>query len=73
MSRETMMDRFVGEMYAATDYGESRFHPMDRRCVKRAARIMGFTSYTDSAEFLNRLLTSSPPLMAGILAKRKPS
>jgi hypothetical protein len=58
MSRETMMNRFVGEMYAATDHDESRFRPMDRRRVKRAARIMDFTSYADSTETLNRLISA---------------
>lgn len=58
MSRETMMEKLVGEIYAATHYDEREFQPMDRRRVKRAANIMDSTSYAQSTEILNRIISA---------------
>lgn len=51
-----MMSKLVGEMYDATHYDEKKFRPMDRRRVKRAARIMDSTEYGESTEIHNRLM-----------------
>jgi len=53
MSRETMADILVGEIYAATAWSDA-FVPMDPRRVKRLAHIHQSTSWNDS-ETLNRL------------------
>ena len=55
MSRETMADKLIGEIYAATATRDEVFKPMDPRRTKRLANIFEHTIWND-AETVNRLL-----------------
>lgn len=57
MSRETMADKLIGEIYAATA-SDDKFKPMDPRRVKRLVNIFEHTIWND-AETVNRLLGAS--------------
>ena len=54
MSRESMAEILVGEIYDATTFDENRFRPMDPRRAKRLSYIMFSTCFND-AETMNRL------------------
>ncbi|MAM39536.1 MAG: hypothetical protein CL949_13775 [Erythrobacter sp.] len=55
MSRETMADKLIGEIYVATAIRDEDFKPMDPRRTKRLANIFEHTIWND-AETVNRLL-----------------
>ncbi len=55
MSRETMADKLIGEIYEATALRDENFKPMDPRRTKRLANIFEHTIWND-AETVNRLL-----------------
>lgn len=70
MSRETMADILIGEIYAATSYDKTLFQAMDPRRVKRLGAIFQHTIWND-AETMNRLLGAHVESRAYRIARRK--
>ena len=63
MSRQSMADILIGEIYAATAHDPAKFRPIDPRRVKRLASIYEFTSW-DHAETANRAIGAHVESMA---------